>query len=416
MKLFEQASIGSNVLKNRIIRSATYEGMCDREGFPTEKYRNHYIELARNDVGGIITGFAYTSKTGRAMQPGQAAIDAASKIPFYREITEGVHRYGSRIFMQVAHAGRQTNREATGEKPVSPSVKRSSYFNQTPRSLGTGEALRLAEEFSDAALRVKESGFDGVQLHAAHGYLIHQFLLPSINNRKDCFGVDPQTRLGTRFLDLIIDCVREKCGSGFPVLVKISGGDDYRHHFSETQLVDLICFLDRKRVSAIEISYGTMDIPLNIFRGRSVPLDAIIRHNPRYRRKHELSRSLWKALISPLLLKKLKPFTPAYNLPYAALAKNFTDIPVISVGGFRDSGQMESALTDLKADFIGLSRPLLCEPDLVRKIAKNRRYIARCVSCNMCAVMCDSPHPTRCCLKANQGGTPWNSSKKLSRS
>ena len=405
MKIFEPAYIGHTKLRNRIIRSATYEGMCNEKGFPTEEYGKHYSELARNNAGGIITGFAFVTKNGRAMQPRQAGIDEASKIPFYREMTDEVHRWGGRIFLQIAHAGRQTDPESTGQKTVGPSTKRSSCFDHRPRALVTREVVCLAEDFAYAALRARESGFDGVQLHAAHGYLIHQFLLPGINDRTDSFAVDPHTKLGTSFLDVVIDRVREKCGRSFPVLAKISGSVDGRRQFSEKQFINLIRFLNDKEVDAIEISYGTMDMPLNIFRGRSVPLDEILRINPRYKRKHRISRSLWKALVAPFFLKQIKAFTPAYNLPYAELAKDITAIPVISVGGFIDSQKMESALRSQKTDFIGLSRPLLCEPDLVRRIAGNQRYIAECVSCNLCAVMCDSPYSTRCYSKTSQGGT-----------
>jgi 2,4-dienoyl-CoA reductase-like NADH-dependent reductase (Old Yellow Enzyme family) len=261
------------------------------------------------------------------------------------------------------------------------------------------ETWALIESFSEAAARVKAAGFDGVQLHGAHGYLIHQFLLPAANRRHDDFGIEEATGLGTRFLEQIIDAVRSRCGADFPVLVKVSAGDDCREPFSASQLTALIHFLDRKRVDAIEVSYGTMDMPLNIFRGTSIPFDAILRFSPRYGRKRVLSRQLWRFLARRRLVNRVKSFSMAYNLPYAELAREHTGVPVISVGGFRDGQTMETALREHRTDFVALCRPLLCEPDLVNRILENNRYVARCVNCNTCAVMCDSPEPTRCYRK-----------------
>lgn len=396
MIALQPARIGAVVLKNRIIRSATYEGRCDDHGFPEESYRDLYAELARNDVGAMITGFTYITRSGRAMQPRQAGIENESKIRFYREVTSVVHSHDGRIFMQLAHTGRQTSRQATGEEVAGASRKRSRYFNQKPRPLEAREVLRIVEQFADAAARAMQAGFDGIQLHAAHGYLIHQFLSPAINTRKDLFGIDRESQLGIRFLDLIIDCIRQKCGPHYPVLVKISGGDDDRNGMSETRLVRLIHFLNTKKVEAIEISCGTMERPLDIFRGASVPLDMILRCNPRYRIPGALRRSLWKTLAAPFILARTRPLTPTYNLHYAEMAKKHSEIPIISVGGFRSGGQIESSLADGKADFISLCRPLLCEPDFVQRLKENNSYVSRCVSCNVCAVLCDTRNPTRC--------------------
>ncbi len=396
MKALQPAEIGGFVVKNRIIRSATYEGRCDGCGFPEESYRDLYVELARNDVGAMITGFAYITSAGRAMQPRQAGIESESKIRYFQEVTGPVHALGSRIFLQIAHAGRQTSPRATGEEAVGPSSRMSRYFRQRPRAITTDEAFRIVEQFADAALRAMRAGFDGVQLHAAHGYLIHQFLSPAVNTRTDMFAVEEESRLGTRFLDLIIDRTRQKCGRHFPILVKISGGDDERNGISEARFIHLVHFLDTKRVAAIEISYGTMDRPLNIFRGASVPLEAILEYNPRYRVRRRAWRPLWKALAGPFLLKGTRPFTPTYNLRYAELAKRHSKIPIISVGGFRSAPEIESAITTGKTDFIGLCRPLLCEPHFVQRLKCETSCVSKCVSCNVCAVLCDTQNPTKC--------------------
>ncbi len=395
MEVFEKAYIGNCEMNNRIIRSATFEGMCDPEGYPGEAYFNLYKELSRNEIGGIITGFTYISKEGKAMQPGQAGIDDDSKIPYFKKVTSEVHQNGSRIFLQVAHTGRQTRTANTGLQPVGCTSKRSFYFKDKPRMLSTNEVYTIAEKFGNAALYAQKAGFDGVQVHAAHGYLIHQFILPHINTRKDEFGIDRITGIGTRFFELVIDSIRKKCGPEYPLLVKISWGDDLAHKFNSRQYISLIKFLEREKVDAVEVSYGTMDHALNIFRG-DIPLEWILKHNPVYRCNSSFRRHLWQRFIYPVYKRKLIPFTPMYNLHYASLAKQFSDLKIISVGGFRSLREMEYAVRGKYSDFVSLCRPFIRDPDFVKKIMNNHNYISTCKNCNRCAVMCDSTFHTRC--------------------
>lgn len=395
MNLFESATIGNCKLENRIIRSATFEGMCDGDGFPHEEYKLHYENLARHQIGGIITGFAYISKEGKAMQPGQAGIENPEKVPYFREVTDRVHQQGGRIFLQLAHAGRQSSKVVTGRQLRSSSSKRSPYFREKPRAMAQYEIRSVVKQFGEAASRAKEAGFDGVQVHAAHGYLINQFITPAINKRKDEYGIDKLERIGKKFLMQVLKAVRKECGKEFPLLVKISAGDDYFHDFSKQQFINLVMFLDAQGVDAIEVSYGTMDYALSIFRG-DFPEDLILQHNPFYSFVTPAGKQLASRIYFPYYRFRMKPFKPHYNLDYASLAKQFTAIPVISVGGFRTRAEMEAALESRKADFVSLSRPFLAEPDLVSKLKQHGAYRSKCTSCNYCAIMCDSMFPTKC--------------------
>lgn len=393
--LLEPYQLGHIKLRNRIIKSGIYEGRCDENGFPVQSYVDFYETYARNEAGAMITGFAYVSREGRAMQPFQPGMDHPDKILHYQKVTNVVHQYGCPIFIQLAHSGRQTLKRVTGYTPRGSSSKRSVYFREKPEPLSTDEVYLKIKEFAEAAFYAKESGFDGIQLHAAHGYLIHQFLLPAINTRKDEFGTNGHAGIGSAFLERIILATREKCGDGFPILVKISGAVDLKPEFTVDQFKELIRFLDAMKVTAIEISYGTMDHALNIFRG-DVPESLILSHNPMMSSKNRIRKMINKALLRQYFMKKIKPFTPAYNLGYASIAKQITKIPVISVGGFRTGDEMQEAIDKTRTDLIGLARPFICEPDFVKQLKSNGSYSSRCVNCNYCSVMCDTQNETRC--------------------
>jgi 2,4-dienoyl-CoA reductase-like NADH-dependent reductase (Old Yellow Enzyme family) len=393
--LFSPIEIGSHKLRNRIVRSATYEGLATPEGLVTPLYQKHYTRLARLGPAAIVTGFAFVSQEGRSMQPLQASAADDRNVAAWRTMNREIHEQGAKIYLQLAHTGRQTHPDSTKMEVVAPGPKASPYFRSRPRSLREEEIPTRVEQFVQAARLAQSAGFDGVQVHAAHGYLIHQFLTPAVNCRNDGYGVDSATGIASRFLGEILQGIRKACGRGFDCWIKVSHGDELQGGMNSLRFASLMRFLQEQPVDAIEVSYGSMDHALNIFRG-GIPLDRIVAYNPRYRITHPRLAAIWKKIAAPFAARPLKAFEPCYNLRAARQAKETGTIPVISVGGFRNGTVMEDALQSGNCDLIALSRPFIAEPNLVQRLKNDLNYQVRCTNCNQCAVMCDAPSPTLC--------------------
>ena len=396
MCVFEPPQINSTRIDNRVLRAATFEGMSDHAGVPSRDYVEHYRRLAEQAPGGIITGFTYVRNDGRAAQPGQAGIESDEKIPAFREVTNAVHASGCPIFLQLAHAGRQSWPAMTGGTTWCPSAVRSDYFKNRPACLSPDRIESIITDFGRAARRAREAGFDGVQVHAAHGYLIHQFIHPAVNRRRDAFGADSRTGIGTLFLKRVFQAIRVRCGSDFPVLVKISANDGLRPRFTPRHFDHLIAFLNQSPVDAIEISCGTMEMPLNIFRGASLPIGRILRFNPRYGSEQAWRRALLRLVVSLIVRYRAVPFRPAYNLRWARRARGFTEKPLISVGGFNSGPVIKRALKEGYTDYVAICRAFIREPDFINKLRHSSCHVSSCRLCNMCAVMCDTPGSTLC--------------------
>jgi len=346
-KVFDETRINGMVLPNRLVRSATWEGMCKADGRPTAKLAGYYATLAKGGVGLIITGYTFIRPDGKQL-PGQMGIQGDDFAVEMQALTSAVHHHGGKICLQLVHVGGQTSAKTIGRQPVAPSAVRVAQFPELPAELTRDDIGELVTLFGKAAARAREYGFDAVQLHAAHGYLINQFLSPLTNRRTDAYGGSMDNRC--HFLLQVYRAVRQAVGKDFPVMAKLNGSDNLDGGLDIDDALIASRMLDEEGVDAIEVSGGT---PAS---GDRTPVRQGID-----RREHE-----------------------AYNLPLAARVKGVVSCPVMVVGGFRTFEIVEGVIHRDEADYVSLARPLIREPHLPRRWQAGDEVHARCISCNGC--------------------------------
>ena len=345
--VFEKTRIKGLVLRNRLVRSATWEGMCGTDGRPTEKLTELYRGLAEGGVGLLITGYTFVSPEGRQM-PGKMGVHTDDFGKEMRVLTGTVHGAGGAVAMQLVHAGGQTTTAAAGRTPLAPSAVKAAQYPEEPAEMTLEEIVRTIEAFGRGAARARDWGFDAVQIHGAHGYLVSQFLSPLTNRRKDGYGGTPEKRM--RFLLELYEAVRGAVGEDFPVLLKLNGSDFLEGGLEIGEAAAVAERLSGMGLDALEVSGGT---PASGER-------------------------------SPARTKIDAPEKEAYHRDLAAAIKARVRCPVMVVGGFRSFDRVEGVLAGGAADYVSMARPLIREPDLPRRWLEGDRSPARCISCNGC--------------------------------
>ena len=389
--LFNEAVISGIRVNNRIIRSATHDGLADECGAPSEELIKKYMQLAQNDIGCIITGYAAVSKNGVSPYPRMLKIYEDGVTDKYKKLTDAVHKEGVPIVLQLAHCGRQTSSKAIGEQKVAPSSVLHTFYPDKARVMSDDDIYAIIDDFISAAVRAEEAGFDAVQLHGGHGYLIHDFLSPYGNRRNDKWGGNTENRC--RIIELIIKGIKEK--TKLPVWIKISAQDNRKNGMNISSSVEICKRLEKAGCDAIEVSCGTVQDGMNTMRSRLMPMDAVFRYRePCASFPDILNRIALPAanLINPLI-KQPQPLEN-FNVSNAEIIKKQISVPIITVGGIHKVSDMEDILSSGKADFISMCRPFICEPKLVKKF-KAGQTEAKCIMCNYCGLVIEK-EPTRC--------------------
>ena len=378
LHLFTPMTIGTVESRNRFIRSSTSESLADEDGFITPRYRRLHVDLARGGVGIIFTGHSYVHPSGKSIA-GMTGVHDDAHIPQLRRLTEAVHAEGARIFAQLQHAGSQSR--APEVTPLAPSVVPNPQFGRTPKEATDAEIREIVAAFGEAAGRVKAAGFDGVHVHAGHGYLISEFLSPVSNRRTDEWGGSLENR--QRFGLEAFRAMRREVGPDFPITWKLGlkdfvpGGLELEEGMATAEV------FDREGVDALEGSAGLMSPA-----AESAPRYVAV--GPRRAIEDKLLHRVFK-----------RPVAEAYFRGWAAELRRRVGCRVILVGGLRTTETMESAIADGVADFVSLARPFIREPDLVRQIEQGRRGLVNCVSCNIC-LMHEGVHGLKCWRTSNR--------------
>lgn len=340
-KLLSSHKIGPLEIKNRFVVPAMGTSYGDTTGRITQQSIDYYAERAKGGFGLIIVEVTAVDQQG-ICTPNQPGLWSSEFNEDWRKLTSEVHKYGAKIAVQLHHAGRQTSPDLIGRQPVAPSSVACPVFDIVPHELTIEEIYDLIEKFGDAAKRAKDSGFDAVEVHGAHGYLVAQFLSPQTNKRFDEFGGTTEAR--SKFAVEIVKNIKQKCGSDFPVIVRISGEEkiDGGLTVSETKIISK--YLEEAGASAIHVSICTYASLNWMFVPSDIP--------------------------------------SGFNTYVAEEIRQSVNIPVIAVGRINTPELAEDVLTTGKADFVSLGRESLADPEFPNKVAEGRTgEISPCISC-----------------------------------
>jgi 2,4-dienoyl-CoA reductase-like NADH-dependent reductase (Old Yellow Enzyme family) len=386
--LFTPKKIGKMEIENRFVHSATYECMADHNGKVTDKLIKRYKQIAKGGAGLIIPGYLYIMPNGRAMHY-QTGIYNDDMIEGLKKLVDVVHNEGSKIAFQLAHSGRQTTKDKIGQTPLAPSRgPRDSIYMVKPKEMTEEEIHEVISAFGAAAFRANEAGADGVQIHAAHGYLVNQFLSPFFNKRMDSWGASDENRF--RFLKEIVLGVKKYISDRMAVLVKLNTQDHTPKKGITLELAKKYsAWLAELPIDGLEVSCGTISYSMfNMVRG-DVPTKEIVSTYP-----------LWRRILGKMLLKKMEgkfDLEEGYNLEAAKLIKPIIGkIPLLVVGGLRKVSHMEEVIKNGFSDFISMSRPFIREPNIVDKIREGKADAVACVSCNKCFAAIANDIPVYC--------------------
>ncbi|MEN6325952.1 MAG: NADH:flavin oxidoreductase [Syntrophomonas sp.] len=387
--VWEETEIAGIRLKNRIIRSATQEGMADDQGKPTPMLLRKYEALAKGEAGAIITSLTGVQANGKAPSGNMLMMDCDENIEEFCKLTASVHKYGTPIFMQLAHCGRQTLSKVTGYLTVAPSpIKDKLYREDIPKELTELDIFQLIEDFVLAVERAQKAGFDGVQLHLAHGYLLSSFLTPHMNRRNDQWGGSTENRF--RIIEQILQLAKKRAGD-YPILVKMNGWEKSGDGIKLAEAIKIAKLLENAGCDGIEVSCGIMEEGFVTLRGE-IPYEMILT-NDRFKHTPKLFKPVIKRVIKRTLSSPEPRFL--YNVDTAAEIKRHVKIPIIAVGGIRKLNDISDIIQNGKSDYVSMSRPFIIEPGIVKKFRTGKQTESKCIDCNYCIIGLEN-EPLKC--------------------
>ncbi len=388
LKVFIPGHIGNLILRNRIIRSGCFEGMC-LDAAPGRALIEHHRRVAAGGVGMTTVSYCAVSQDGVAFSHEMWMREAI--IPALHQLTDAVHQEGAAVSIQLGHCGFFANRSVIGSIPIGPSRKFCLFRYSICRTMNELDMQRVIVDFGRAARMAVKAGFDAIEIHAGHGYLLSQFLSPWTNHRHDKFGGPLENRL--RFPVSVIKHVREIVGPDYPVLVKMNCEDGFRGGFTIDEAVTAAARFAEAGASLLIPSCGfTARTSFYMMRGH-VPIMEYVRSE-----KNLLTR-LGMALFGRFIVRAYK-YEPLFLFKAAKLIKEAVNIPVAYVGGVTSADDM-STVMEAGFDFIQVGRASIKDPDFVKKIQSGTITSVACDHCNRC-VASMAAGGVKCLLNDNE--------------
>ncbi len=347
--LFRAGRVGHLAVPNRIVFAATSSELADEQGFVGDDAVEYYAERARGGAGLIVVEATYVEQEGKRLHH-NAMLHEDRFIPGQRRIVEAVHAAGAKIALQLNHGGRESIPAVSGSVPLAPSPLASQFTGVgdavIPKELTLAEIERIVARFADAAVRAREAGYDAVELHGAHGYLIGEFLSPASNRREDEYGGSTEGR--ARFCVRLVEAIKARLGRDYPVIVRMNGHDHVPGGLELDEAIEIAAMLEKAGADAISVSGGVhASRPYMVIPGMSVPRGCYA--------------------------------------PYGEAMRRRLGVPVMTVGRINTPALAEEILARGQADFICLSRALIADPYFPAKARAGRaETIAPCIACNEC--------------------------------
>ncbi len=348
-KLLSPIKINALELKNRMVMAPMATNHCTREGFVTQRLKDYYEERAKGGVALIVLEAGCISYPVGLSTAQQIGLYDDRQIPGAKELVEVIHKHGGKVAFQIHHAGHRATRGLTGYQPVSASETADTgrwaqwIGGEPPRALTTSEVEELVEAYAAGAVRAKAAGADAVEIHGAHGYLVLNFLSPLYNQRTDKYGGNVAGR--TRFAQEIVQLIRQKVGSDFPIIFRISGEESVEGGLVLEETKVICSILEKAGVDVFDVVSGSHDA--------------------------------YQEVLPPA------DFAPGWRVYMAEAIKQVVSVPVMTTGRIQSPELAESILREGRADLIGLGRALICDPEFPGKLAQGRaNEIRQCLACN----------------------------------
>lgn len=370
-KLFTPVKIGPLTLRNRTIRAAAFEGMCMGNA-PTDLLYNYHRSVARGGIG--MTTLAYASVTRDGLSFPHQLWLRKEVIPGLRRITDAIHSEGAAASIQIGHCGNMSHKAICGCRPVGASSGINIYSPTLVRGLRRDETVEKAKAFGDAVRLAREAGFDAVEVHAGHGYLISQFLSPYTNHRKDEYGGSLDNRM--RFMRMCISEALEAAGDGMTVLVKTNMRDGFRGGLEIDQCLEVARELERLGAHALVLSGGFVSrAPMYVMRG-SMPIRSMTYYMNQWWLK-------WGVRMFGRMMVPSVPFKEAYFLEDALQFRKALKMPLVYVGGLVSRAKIDEVLDD-GFECVAMARALINEPDFVNRMRLEGEERCGCTHANYC--------------------------------